>query len=938
MNKIEQLSKLIQIWKTQRCSYPGWVIVPEDRRSQLWLYTKEWLFYLSAEEDLEDLPCLVDLEFAFELNWRMEKCLCPIHANQVKFLESTLNRYLPFTDSKVPVASLPVTLEEMRKRKLNRHKVRDMCHYLLISMMRYYREEGLIEKWKDLYGKIQNDVQNLSPEYKECFHYELVLFELFGLNLQELKKRIAEWQVNESLPFWEAKKASLLAEIGQVDEAKRILENSLAAIRNKINLKPITTDYSLVSQESFIMFMLQYAQMSLASSTDKWSSFEKLRDEFSKRWHTLRQYKCDPWSELKFFKSALNRPPMEESVVTEKTGFDIGRITRTRHFGDGYYEDVLTAYNFLLFCEDAGIPFRAPGSNIGKETLVEALPRVAKYSPHWATVCLVRIGDENVVDRIFNRAALSRMEPVLIDSRIEQYLNVLKGAISDIRSGDPINRSNFGVVLAKIIPEILSRLCCKCSIDTKERLVDFLFAVYQSDHKHNYGGILNLTERLLGAFSVSQRLNLIPKLLDFPVLSDLGMSRDEFVNPFQFIDIDMERDPMMGKLMISNKKLEVLFEDASSDNSDIRKWATLTLSQLNSWDLLESRSKSQFAEILWDQNQLDDYGLPSKTDFFRFAFLKLPHPEGVDPISLFKKYIIGEWSRIQANITERSNLIVKNELCTEIINANIEWSRDDINFIFDRLIEWWNADKRYLKMHYAPSFFAASAAEEYQGYLKHLVDVFETVILPNFNLIGDKNKEEMLRGLVEEFKDYDLPALRMEAACLDIFPEWKEDVIERIEDGMVGTDYRTISESLISVSVFVKRTEPKSDNKELIRILNILGEMVRWQKSTDLVPTLKIITSLLVEHDWTFSDEFKNSVLISLRRIAGNTSINVEAPDVSERLAVRQQAARLAYELFEHYTKRGVPVPDEIKEWETICQSENEFAEIRNQWIRHNSE
>ena len=333
MNNMEQLSQLLQTWKKQRRSYPGWVIVPEDRRSELWRYTEKWLSYPSTEDDL---PSLVDLEFAFELNWRMEKCLCPIHANQVEFLESTLNRYMPFTDLKTPVESLPVTPEEMKERELNRHDVIDMCHYLLISMMRYYREEGFIEKWKDSCKKIQDDVPNLPPEHKERFHYECVLFELFGLNLQELKKRIAEWQVNESLPFWKAKKASILAEIGQVDEAKRILENSLVAIRAKINLRPITTDYSLVSQESFIMFLLQgvqNVQQWLVFGTDEQSEFEELRNKFSLRWHILKQYKCDPSSELNIFRNSLVQPPRKKSTFIEKPGFDIGRKTRTRHFG-----------------------------------------------------------------------------------------------------------------------------------------------------------------------------------------------------------------------------------------------------------------------------------------------------------------------------------------------------------------------------------------------------------------------------------------------------------------------------------------------------------------------------------------------------------------------------------------------------------------------------
>lgn len=931
MGKREQLLKLLQTWKTQRHSYPGWVVVPEDNRSQLWLYTKKWLSYIS---DRDDLPNFVDLEFAFELNWRMEKCLCPIHGDQFTSFESILNRYMPFMDLNTPVESLTATIEEMKERGLNRHDVRNMCHCLLISMMRFCREAGLLEKWKDFCGKIQDDAQNLSPEHKEHFHYELVLFELSRLNLQELKKRIAEWQVNESLPFWAAKKASLLAEIGQVNEAIQILENSLAAIRAKINLKPITTDYSLVSQESFIMFLLRCAQLPLAFSADGWSKFEELRNKLSKRWHTLSQYKCDPWRELKIFRSALDRPPVEKLGIKEKIEFDIGRITRIHDFGDSHYEDVLTAYKFLRFCEDTGIPFRTPELAI-KETAAGALPRVAGYSLYWMIAYLVRIGDEKVVDRIFDRASLYRMETASIDSLIEHYLNILESAIEDIRSGDPIGHSNFGIVLAKVIPEILSRLCCKCSTDTKRKLICFLLGVYQSDYKQNYGGIQNLTKRTLDAFSVSQRFDLIPKLLDFPILSDSSGIRHEFKNPFQFLD--MKWDLMIDKPDISDEKIGVLFEKASSDNTEVRKWVMWTLFRLHSWNLLKSRHINQFTETLWDKLKLDDYGLPSQTDFYRLTFLDLPHPEEVDPVSSFKKYIHHEWSLIQGGRTESTVHIDENRLCIETINANIEWSSEDVNFIFDRLIEWWNKDKLYLTMEDTPSLFHVSIAEEFRDRLKYLVDVFETVILPNFHLIEDENKEETLRHLVDEFRDRNLPALRMEAACLDIFPEWKEDVLGRIEDGMIDTNHGVVIESLRSIWNLVKRTKSKTDDKDLTRVLNMLGEMVRWQKSRDLASTLDIIIGLLKEFDWTFSDELERSTLVALRRIA-STSMDAEVLDFSEKLEIRHRAACLAYELFEHYTKRGDSIPDEIKEWKTICQSENEFAEVRNQWIRQDPE
>ena len=101
----------------------------------------------------------------------------------------------------------------------------------------------------------------------------------------------------------------MLAEIGHVNDATRILENALIAIRLKINLKPVTTDYSLVSQESFVMLLFRSVQLSSAFRAGKFAKFQKLTKEFTERWHVLRQYDCDPWNELEKFGVAFDRRP-----------------------------------------------------------------------------------------------------------------------------------------------------------------------------------------------------------------------------------------------------------------------------------------------------------------------------------------------------------------------------------------------------------------------------------------------------------------------------------------------------------------------------------------------------------------------------------------------------------------------------------------------------
>ena len=106
----------------------------------------------------------------------MEKCLCPIFDNQIEFLETTLNRHLPFVDSDTPLELPSATQEDQTVQKLTRNDVRDMGHHLLLAVMRYYREEGCMEKWNSTCDKIHDRVTTMSPEHKARFYLRTCTF------------------------------------------------------------------------------------------------------------------------------------------------------------------------------------------------------------------------------------------------------------------------------------------------------------------------------------------------------------------------------------------------------------------------------------------------------------------------------------------------------------------------------------------------------------------------------------------------------------------------------------------------------------------------------------------------------------------------------------------------------------------------------------------
>ncbi|MBF8276901.1 MAG: SIR2-like domain protein [Candidatus Brocadiaceae bacterium] len=335
-DKIAQLKDILGVWKSARLSYPGWCVLPEDQRTYLWISTQNRVNFICSQDDI---PTPLDIEYAYELNWRLEKCLCPIQDNLADLFERILHKYWPFPNVST-TNTAPFTPETPDFRKLDLDSIRKMRLHLYLSMLRFYREEGLLEKWQDIDKKLDGLYPYLSPEQIAFLHYERTLYALFALDVPEVKTQIKAWPSNESLPFWETKRAGLLAEIGQVEDADRILEQSLRSIRSKLNLKPVTTDYSWVSQEAFTMLLLQYVRSSGFLKNRIRPENKDIQRQFMERWNTLKQYRCDPWNEFKLFENYLEREPVEIPAVSEKKDFDIGRVTQTRRFGGNNKEAI----------------------------------------------------------------------------------------------------------------------------------------------------------------------------------------------------------------------------------------------------------------------------------------------------------------------------------------------------------------------------------------------------------------------------------------------------------------------------------------------------------------------------------------------------------------------------------------------------------------------
>ena len=934
VDRTEETQKITEEWRRQRQAYPGWLILPHGNREHLWVFTDAWVNYLP---DTGKSPPGLDIQYAFELIWRLERCLLPVFKNIAAFCEKLLEKYWPF-QSENPTANCQIHPGENKSQDLPWNDLQQAWLAIAVAMLRFYREEGYLDKWKEAEIRLKTLSDHLSAEQREFLNYEGFLFSLFTLDLPNAKQRLENWRPNEAQPYWMAKRAAGLAEIGLLSEAETISRDALENIRKKLNQKVGTVDLTLVSLESNAMLLGKYIQEAAAVQRNEWGSLQDKKMQFNDRWNELKGFKCDPWNEIKLFELTLKIPPVQRKIVTEKREFDIGRVTQTRHFSNTDQEG-LSAYEFLRFCEEVGLPYRVGSYTMATKTALASLQRISQYSSFWAIATLVRLGDVKAVDSLFSRESVYRFTVHEADQLIQSYLDALSKCRDDIHAGDAFRNDSYGVRLAKLLPEVISRLCCKCSGETKNRVLEFIAEIYASPDKTNYRNVKNLAKRLISSMSEVEQYSLIPDLLEIPFPEDLNLLvKDDFLNPFLHLEIN-QKPECATALEIQPGLVDHLFRQEALDNADRRRWAITSLVTLHNLQLLDDGQRKNLAGAIW--RVTDQYGLPDGTDFYKFAFLRFPHPEDVDPSQLFKNYVISTHFPIQKNKSDKGVAINGGNIpiVHEIIGANNDdgsiWTAEDAAEILQRLLQWWDADKdRLSEKESVPDGFS-SIPEEFRSRFSRMVELLAEVVGPKLSADSPDGIKASLSRLLKEFREYGLPGLAAEAASLHIYPDQKADVYNRIHEALISNQDSIKRDGLRAIAKITLDGNDADTSSVEPDPASMLNQYLTWCPTHSISSALWIIVRILKNSPTSFSHCLEVASQGRLDRLLTDTAYDSDNPDLNfdEKLEVRRISSILAAALWRYYRSRRLTIPDAVKKWRDSCLSPDEFAEIKNAWI-----
>jgi hypothetical protein len=907
-----KFTEVIHDWKTDRENYPGWIVLSKAKRKLLSNFTDTSFIY-----SLDKLGNFLDIKFLFEFNWRLEKYLHPLFDDWAKIYKKTLDKYNPFPE-----------IIKNNKKIMPKKGDRNNWIELNFALLKYYRQEDLDKDWQKIAALLEKIKHKLNPEQKARYHYERCHFQMFYLNPQMIRKELSDWKENFKLPYWEAKRAGIIAELGDVSKALDILNKSLKIINNQIKAKKQKNKIKLLSQQAYMLVFFDCIQRSVNYINDDWSWEYKEYNKVHGKINELKKYECSPWDDLDYFEISLKYYAPDYKNKENSYGFKLNSIFSSHKIGSDVY--TINAYKFFNYIEETGFPLRMPGINIFGTALKHSIKRLQNFSTALSLIYFIRAKDERNIDCIFSRKIITIFPVDFINELILSLINILKRAKKDIHDGDLNKNTNLGISISSIVPEILGRLSIKASFSARKELLSLAKSIYLYKDRNKYKGMHILMEYLVSSFSNSEKYELINTFLEFPILSDTLTNK--FPDPFNFILIDKIK--LLKGVKVDADKVDNALTIAESNN-ELREKALVRLLILWRFELLTDSDKERFGNVLWKFTDKEGFPAGLINHYYYSAFLWFPHPENINPDQILRKYLNNIQLPVQTTnkdqnitITNGNILIFGNIIGTYNKFYKYSWSQTDINILIDKITDWWNSDKKYLiEDNYKKR--SETILNEFKARFNNMLTIFACIIQPNIEKIGIKYINK-INSIILELKKYYVQDIMARAVLVSKIQDTKENIITDICNGLYSKDEDIIHDAITAVMVLLRQ---KCENIE--KIISVITLNIKCRTDIELHRFILFMNTIVCDYPEYINEIIMNDIGFGLHKLVTETVIDKESTDkdIHSKQMCRKHSVELASLLKNYCFAKKLIIPEFITEWENVAHDPNEVAEIRNAWL-----
>lgn len=884
-HKNEVIDKTLEIWKQERDSYPGWLVMPRETR-EYWVNYEG--FYLSKDK-LSQLGKEADILYLDLFNWRIEKSLYPIENDWEDIYLSVLAKYKPFSRR---------CRAEIRLAWLN----------LKLGLLRLYRQEGWRDKWQLLCDELHSLKPKMSDEQRCRFDYEQALEAVYRNDFKTLKQILLKWEKAGFDIYWDIRRGALWAEYLSFEKGKEITHDAFKCICERLE-KADTEEERFYWASRKVHAHTVWNCMAQANFSDGLDETSSAR----KTWQELRPYE-DIWYEREFFDHHLR--PIEETlkVKTKNASFRLGYSSITTNISHNS-KDYRIAYAYFLYYEETGFPIHLPFLNtIDKSSLEKALSVMSYCSPAIAECWLLRSGDSNMVKSVYNRRYLERTSFDKVDALYKHYLYCFSKLLQiDDSSVVP----SWVLAIRSTLPEILSRLCMKASYDARIKTLDYIDVVFLEKESIRYDGIDRLLSSLLSSFSKKEIEKLIPRM------ARMAIGQDRFgdcrLEPMFYI-----HDPYEVTDSLTDVIDDLLNRWGADENND--KAISCRLLYLYQCLALSDTQQELLAEKLW--SKCDRFGFPSGTIFNRFTILSFPHPKRVNPEALLKDYFKKETLPIVGNGSTISFFgghipLLNNLKGTTNDDILFVWDKTLLNLICSRLIDMWDADKKGL-LKEEQRGLGFSVKEELQGRFDDVETIITFIMVPNLHMLEDDNKEGLAR-MADEFETYDMPSLRMKLALSETVVK-ETNLQQEILKRLTSTDNRVINDCIRAIILLDRRGENVKEAVEWI------CDSFRCNSTHGQISFINAVSYFVDKYVILDNETILQKILLGLERLFEDTKIEETDDELTatNKLNLRLSTAPVVKTLVRKY--QGV-LPHTLYLWQGYYKNDETCWDIKNSYI-----
>lgn len=914
--------------RAQRLTYPGWEVCPPEKGETFRVGAREWFGRFLLEEALEQ-PAPLDLLIAREGVWQLALTGEPLTPPSVETLDTILARTNPSTP---PGSNSNVTLPQDfsltgKTEVLPWLEVKAAWVEVAFAQLAEAREDVHEERFLKWETALRNVVQG-HLDWEARWYWEGVRWAITTLNREDALQRLRRWPVQHSDPFWEARRAAALAEVGEIEAAHDLNQHTLDRVRAA--QVPGQSDYRLLSQEGWLMIQ---ARLIGIERHEEWTAEAAANERRLGRLSTLRQYDCDPWDDLARLKTqaaeAFLKLNGQQGGLAEERAFDAGWIRRSRTIGGSTAEfDAGPALRLLRVCEWAAYPLRVGRVTFGGSELMPVLvPLLPWAAPRLGVLTAVRVGVGEALKVSLSRDTVANMRPedastllVLLLNALNQAAQQAERARERIRYGE----NHFCYQVLQHGMEALSRLMLRADHTQRRAAVELavrLAGIYAVQWDSNfYEPLSHLLRRSVGAMSNGEKLEVLPILAAFPIpVGDITFG-ERWPDPFPERDFAVQFSTEAAPLPTGT--LQRLLAQAETSNFE-RRAALVRLAALFRLGLLSPEHQQALAQTLWRDR--DDQGLPQSTPFHRFAFLTLPHPPGVEPVTLLKaRYLDGGAFKPLREDAEEIGLgddgpqaTMRSDLIS-LKTAPLPWTPEDVYTLLERLQVWWPGMIRVWQI--TPKAWVDKEAATL------LLDVLKEVLLRHAGPHGGA-VEAFIHEVRQYFQTHDF-AVSPESGASN-----EQEAAQALLDALISPAPDTVrNASHRAVRTLLTITQKEETLSGVIRELRgALLARVIYRVPPSLDAPLRAVAHLITQGVALEPEELRQ-VLLSLHYLARDTAPHPGTVPSngqrSERADLRAAASTLAAALYQR--TRDDP-PATLLTWAEIGRNDP-LPEVRDPW------